>query len=98
MPHPTNSEGFIENDWVGRTITVGHEVRLRVTDPTPRCAVPTLPQPGLARDPGLLRLIAQHNSPPIPTLGGAAWPSIGVYAVVEQGGTIHRGDHVRISH
>ncbi len=94
---PDEQDGFIENDWVGQTIAVGNEVRLRVTDPTPRCVVPTLPQPGLARDPGLLRLISQHNSPPIPTLGGTAWPSIGVYAVVEHSGTIHRADHVRIT-
>ncbi|MGA7673121.1 MAG: MOSC N-terminal beta barrel domain-containing protein [Nitrolancea sp.] len=89
-------DGFVENDWVGTTIAIGDDVRLRVTDPTPRCVVPTLPQPGLARDTGLLRLIAQHNRPPIPTLGGALWPSIGVYAVVEQGGTIQRDDLVRI--
>ncbi len=34
--------GFVENAWVGRTVAVGDEVRLRITDPTPRCAIPTL--------------------------------------------------------
>ncbi len=87
-------EGFVENDWVGKTLHIGDDVRLRVTDPTPRCVVPTLPQPDLPRDVAILRAIAQHNRPAIPTLGGVEWPSVGVYASVEQGGTIHVGDRV----
>lgn len=27
---------------------------------------------------------AAHNRPPIPTLGNVTWPSIGIYATVEQ--------------
>ncbi len=89
--------GFVENDWIGRTLLIGDEVRLRVTDPTPRCVVPTLPQAGLPRDEGILRTVAQHNRPPVPALGGRTLPSAGAYAVVEQGGTIRRGDAVRFA-
>lgn len=32
---------FCENDWVGRELQMG-SVRLKVTRPTPRCAIPTL--------------------------------------------------------
>ena len=90
------AEGFIENRWVGRTLGIGEEVRLRVTDPTPRCVVPTLPQPELPRDIGILKAVAAHNRPPIPALGGARQPCLGAYAVVEHGGVIHAGDPVRL--
>ncbi|MGH2344927.1 MAG: MOSC domain-containing protein [Chloroflexota bacterium] len=92
---PAGTPGFVENDWVGRTLLVGDEVRLRVTDPTPRCVVPTLPQPDLPQDIGVLKAIAAHNRPTIPALDGAAQPCLGVYAVVEQGGTIRLQDEVR---
>ena len=88
-------DGFVENDWVGRTLQIG-EVRLRVSDPTPRCVVTTLPQSDLPRDVAVLRAIARHNRPAIPTLGGVEWPSVGVYAFVEQGGVVRRGDDVRV--
>ena len=87
-------EGFVENDWVGQTLAVGDSVRLRVTDPTPRCVVTTLPQPGLSRDVDVLRTVAAHNRPAIPTLGDVKWPSAGVYAIVERGGCVREGDEV----
>ncbi len=90
------AEGFVENAWVGRTLAIGEEVRLRVTDPTPRCVVTTLPQADLSRDIGILRAVAAHNRPPIPALGDTPLPSAGIYATVERGGTIRRGDTVRL--
>ena len=45
----------------------------------------TLPQGDLPRDPGILRTAAQHNQ-----------VNVGVYAAVVHGGTIHRGDRVRL--
>lgn len=89
-----NVTGFAENDWVGHTLAIGETVRLHITDPTPRCIVPTLPQDDGPRDIGILRAIAQHNRPPAPALGGATMPCFGVYATVEQGGVIRRGDQV----
>lgn len=82
---------FPENDWVGRILLIGDRVRLRVIDPSPRCVIPTLAQGDLPRDLGILRAVAAHNRMPVPALDGAVMPCLGVYALVEQGGTVHRG-------
>jgi uncharacterized protein len=50
-----------------------------------RCVMTTLAQRDLSRDPGILRTAAQHNQ-----------VNVGVYAAVVRGGTIRRGDSVRI--
>jgi uncharacterized protein len=78
--------GFVENDWVGRTIAIGDQVRLRVTGPCGRCVMITLPQGDLPKDAGILRAAAQHN--------GA---HVGVYAGVLAGGAIRRGDRVTVT-
>jgi uncharacterized protein YcbX len=83
---PTSGEKtFIENSWIGHTLAIGDEVRLSVTGPCPRCVMTTLPQGDLPGDPGILRTAAQHNQ-----------ANVGVYAAVVRGGTIHRGDPVRL--
>ena len=69
-------EGFVENDWVGKTIAIGPEVRIQVTGPCPRCVMTTLPQADLPKDPGILKTAAQHNE-----------ARVGVYASVVQTGT-----------
>lgn len=92
---PNTMRGFVENAWVGQTVEIGG-VRLRVTDPVPRCVVPTLPQGELARDIGILRAVAEHNRPPVPALDGARLPCLGVYASVERDGVIRVGDVVRL--
>lgn len=94
VPEPL--EGFVENTWVGRILQIGKDVRLRVTTPTPRCVVPTLPQGELMEDIGILRAVAQHNRPPVPALEEARLPCLGVYASVERSGVIRRGDTVRL--
>jgi MOSC domain-containing protein len=81
-----DGQGFVENDWVGRTIGVGDEVSLRVTGPCPRCVMTTLPQGDLPKDPGILRAAAQHNQ-----------ANVGVYADVITSGTIRRGDPVTLA-
>jgi MOSC domain-containing protein YiiM len=45
----------------------------------------TLPQGDLPRDAGILRTAAQHNH-----------ANVGIYAAVARGGTIRRGDPVRL--
>lgn len=92
-----DANGFVENAWVGRTLLVGEEVRLRVTDPSPRCVVTTLPQADLPRDLGILKAVVAENRAPIPALGGHELPSLGVYVVVERGGTVRRGDPIRLA-
>ena len=84
----TGSEdpGFVENDWIGRTVMIGDTVRLAITEPCPRCVMITLPQGDLPKDSGILRTAAQHNG-----------VNVGVYASVVDGGTIRRGDPVVLS-
>ena len=93
---PEGETGFVENDWVGRELAIGGEVRLRISDPTPRCSIPTLAQRDLAKDPRVLRTIVEHNTLPVPVLDGEALPCAGVYAFVIQGGLVKRGDPVRV--
>jgi uncharacterized protein YcbX len=76
---------FAENAWIGRTISIGEEVKLSITGPCPRCIMTTLPQGDLPKDPGILRAAVQHN-------GG----NVGIYASVLQGGVIRRGDLIRV--
>ncbi|MEE8505322.1 MAG: MOSC N-terminal beta barrel domain-containing protein [Kiloniellales bacterium] len=76
---------FVENSWIGRTLTLGDEIRLSIGGPCPRCVMTTLPQGDLPKDVGILRTAAQHNQ-----------ANVGVYATVLRGGMIRRGDVVRL--
>jgi uncharacterized protein len=77
--------GFVENDWVGRTLRLGDEVRLTVTGPGGRCVMVTLAQDDLPKDTGILRTAAQHNR-----------LRVGVYASVLSGGRVRNGDRVML--
>lgn len=77
------STGFVENDWIGKTLALGDEVRLQVTGPCPRCVMTTLAQGDLPKDPTILRAVARQNA-----------GNVGVYATVVRGGRVHRGDSV----
>jgi len=81
-----DEQGFVENDWVGHTIAIGDEVRLRITGPCPRCVMTTLAQSDLPKDASILRTAAQHNQ-----------ANVGVYADVISGGAIRRGDPVTLA-
>ncbi len=87
-------EGFVENDWVGKTIRLGDTVRLRISTPCPRCVMPTLAQGDLPKDSGILKAVA-NNRPFVPFIGKEL-PSVGVYAQVVQAGWVKRGDSVVI--
>ncbi|QPJ63759.1 MAG: MOSC domain-containing protein [Candidatus Nitronauta litoralis] len=76
---------FVENEWIGHTLVLGNEVRLKVTEACPRCVMTTLGQGDLPKDTGILRTAAQHNQ-----------GYIGVYATVVQSGKIKQGDSVRL--
>jgi uncharacterized protein YcbX len=89
----TPQDGFVENDWVGRVLAIGDEVRLRVALPDPRCVMPSLAQEDLPRDPRVLKALAQHNRIDIE---GALFPCAGVYALAEATGTIRKGDPVAL--
>jgi len=79
-------QGFVENDWIGRTLAIGDEVRLRITGPCPRCVMTTLPQGDLPKDAGILRTAAQNNQ-----------ANVGVYADVVKSGAVRRGDDVTLT-
>lgn len=82
---PPGVTGFAENDWPGKTIAIGEDVRIRVMMPTIRCVVTTVAQDDLPDEPDVLRTAAARNS-----------SNVGVYAMVEQGGMVRRGDEVWI--
>jgi uncharacterized protein YcbX len=85
--------GFVENEWVGRSIAIGEDVQLGVALPDPRCCMPSVEQEGLRRDPKVLKALAQHNRIDV---AGALYPCAGVYAVAEAAGTIRQDDRVRL--
>jgi uncharacterized protein YcbX len=73
--------GFVENDWIGKTLAIGPEVKIQITGPCPRCVMTTLAQGDLPKDAGVLKTAAKYNE-----------VRVGVYASVVQPGTIRIGD------
>jgi uncharacterized protein YcbX len=89
----TPGSGFVENDWLGRTLAIGEEVQVGVSLPDPRCVMPSLEQEDLPRDPRILKALAQHNRIDV---AGSLYPCAGVYAVAQATGTIHKADRVSL--
>ncbi len=89
----TSAHGFVENDWVGRSLAIGDDVRLGVALPDPRCVMPSLAQEDLPRDPEVLKALARHNRIDV---AGALYPCAGVYAVAAATGTVRKGDRVSL--
>jgi uncharacterized protein len=81
----STEKDFIENSWVDKKLTVGEEIVLRVIAPCTRCVMITLAQGDLPNDLGILRTVAKYNQ-----------VHAGVYASVEQGGIVRRGDLVQL--
>lgn len=73
----------VENGWLGKTLAIGKEVVLRVSNSTERCAMIVYPQSDLPCDERVLKCIAQE-----------ADLNFGVYAEVLAHGRIRRGDRV----
>jgi uncharacterized protein YcbX len=78
-------QGFVEDAWIGHTLALGDEVRLRITGPCGRCVMTTLAQGALPQDHEILRTAVHHHQ-----------GQVGVYAAVVRGGTIRCGDRVRL--
>jgi uncharacterized protein YcbX len=81
-----------EDSWLGRTVRVGSALRLRVVARDPRCAITTHDPDTGERDTDTLRIILNYRPPPKVTFGAKAY--FGVYAIVEQPGTVAVGDAV----
>jgi uncharacterized protein YcbX len=90
----TTARGFVENEWLGRTLAIGDDVQLGVALPDPRCVMPSLAQEDLPKDSRILKALAQHNRIDV---AGALYPCAGVYAVAEATGTIRRDDRVSLA-
>jgi uncharacterized protein YcbX len=88
----TEQEGFVEDDWIGRSLEIGDGVQLRPAIPDPRCVMTTLAQEDLPKDTEILRTLTQHHR--IQVGDGGRFPCVGVYAVVEGTGTLRTGDSV----
>lgn len=81
----THATGFIESSWIGKTLAIGSELQLKITDHCPRCVMTTLAQGNLPKDNRILRTAAQHNQ-----------AHVGVYAEIIQSGTVSCGDSITI--
>jgi uncharacterized protein YcbX len=81
----SGQKDFIENLWVDKKLMIGEEVVLRVIAPCTRCVMITLPQGDLPKDLGILHTVARYNQ-----------VHAGVYASVEKGGIVRRGDIVQL--
>ncbi|MDH3686058.1 MAG: MOSC domain-containing protein [Myxococcales bacterium] len=74
------TEGFPENEWVGRRLQVGEAI-FEVAMECPRCVMTTHGFADLPKDPGIMRTLVKEN-------GG----NVGVYCSVAKPGTIREGD------
>ena len=77
--------GFAEEEWIGKVLAIGDEVKFKITGPCPRCVMTTLAQGDLPKDAGILKTALRHNQ-----------AHVGIYASVLKGGKIRRGDPVRL--
>ena len=87
----TGAEGFVENEWPGKELSVG-DCTIRADLATMRCVMTTLSHGGVNADRETLRTIARENKIEIPGLG--TWACAGVYATPTRTGTLARGDVV----
>ncbi|KIL45800.1 MOSC domain-containing protein [Jeotgalibacillus soli] len=79
-------EGFIENEWIGKTLKIGEHVQLKVVQGTARCVMTTLAQGDLPRDQNILKSIVKNNA-----------GQFGVYAEVITDGKAFIGDRIEIT-
>ena len=73
----------VEKNWLGRTVSIGKELVLRVHGATERCAMVVYPQSDLPHDERVLKCIVRE-----------ADPNFGVYAEVITPGRVRCGDNV----
>jgi uncharacterized protein YcbX len=91
----TAGDGFVENEWIDRSLSVGDSVQLGVAMPDPRCVMTTLEQGELPQDTNVLRTLVAHNR--LPVAGAGGFPCAGVYATVPVPGLACIGDGVSLT-
>lgn len=75
---------FPEQRWAGKRLQVGNVI-LRAEIACPRCAMTTHGFDDLPKDPTIMRALVREND-----------GNLGLYASVEQPGTVHQGDMIRL--
>ena len=78
-----------EDTWLGRGLSIGDQLQVRLVSPDPRCAITTLDPETGERDFDTLRLILSYRPSP-----RAAY--FGTYGIVEVPGTVRSGDEVAV--
>src|SRR5437879_6087129 len=81
----TSSEGFAENEFVGRSLRIGSKVTVAVLQRDARCMMITLDPDTAEKTPAILKAVAQAHE-------GMA----GVYGAVLVEGMMHKGDSVEL--
>ena len=81
----TASDGFAENDLVGRSVRIGSKVVITILERDPRCVIITLDPDTGEQAPAILKKVAQAHD-------GMA----GVYGAVLVEGMVHKGDSVEV--
>ncbi len=81
----TSSDGFAENQFVGKTLRIGLKVVVSVLERDPRCMMITLDPDTAEKTPAILKQVAQAHE-------GMA----GVYGAVLMEGMIRKGDSVEL--
>lgn len=57
----TNAKGFIEDQWMGRTLLLGPDARLTIRAPLNRCVMVNNAQDHLSYDARILHSVVQHH-------------------------------------
>ena len=76
-----------EDTWLGRGLSIGEQLQVRLVSPDPRCAITTLDPKTGERDFDTLRLILSYRP-------SSRAPYFGTYGIVEAPGTVRAGDEV----
>ena len=82
----SETEGFIEDEWLNHTLQIGRETEIAVTAPAARCVMIAHAQDDLPRDLAPLRAVAQHHD-----------ALLGAFANVKTPGRIRIGDPVLLA-
>ncbi len=80
-----SSDGFAENDFVGRSLRIGSKVVVRILERDARCVMITLDPDTGEKTPAILKKVAQAHE-------GMA----GVYGAVIVEGMLHKGDSIEL--
>lgn len=80
-----DATGYVEDQWPGRTLALGPDVRMALMAPLNRCVMVNNAQDDFSYDAGILRTVAQHH--------GA---TLGVWGQVTVPGDVSVGDHIML--